>query len=253
MRKVIASFAVVALPYIASAQSGSAYVGHDKVSAALARGGKLIDDGKIRVVGGHHDKPGPLPAETGTTVFYITDGGGQLSVAGKNYALTKSDVIVVPAGASRALTTVSTSISYYQVVVPVHAKDAKAEVVHVGHEKVAPTLKKAGPIADGPNMRVSGGYRTGPYAPEDYRPDVEIHAKEADLFYVIDGSATQVLGGTVVGGRDTAPGQIRGSKIDGGQTYHLAKGDVMWVPAGVPHWFPEIPQPLSYLLVKVFY
>ena len=62
-----------------------------------------------------------------------------------------------------------------------------------------------------------------------------------------------MLGGIVIGGRQTAPGQIRGSKIEGGQTYHLDKGDVMWVPAGVPHWFPEIPEPLSYLLVKVSY
>jgi len=27
----------------------------------------------------------------------------------------------------------------------------------------------------------------------------------------------------------------------------------MWVPAGMPHWFPEMPEALSYLLVKVFY
>ena len=52
----------------------------------------------------------------------------------------------------------------------------------------------------------SGGYRTGPYAPADYRPDVEVHTTEGDLFYVIDGRSTQVLGGTVIGGRETAPG-----------------------------------------------
>ncbi len=161
--------------------------------------------------------------------------------------------MVVPAGTRQSFTAVAAPISYYLVNVPVLAKDAKAEVVYAAPEKVAATLKKAGPLGDAPNARVSGGYRTGPYAPDDYRPDVEIHEKEADLFYVIEGSATQVLGGTVIGGRNTGPGQIRGSKIEGGQTYHLGKGDVMWVPAGVPHWFPDIPQPLSYLLVKVFY
>ena len=82
---------------------------------------------------------------------------------------------------------------------------------------------------------------------------MEIHANEADLFYVVEGRSTQVLGGEVVGGKETGPGQIRGSKIDGGQTYQLGKGDVMWVPAGMPHWFPEMPEALSYLLVKVFY
>ena len=62
-----------------------------------------------------------------------------------------------------------------------------------------------------------------------------------------------MLGGSVVGGKQTAPGQIRGTKTEGGQTYQLGKGDVMWVPAGMPHWFPEIPEALGYLLVKVFY
>jgi mannose-6-phosphate isomerase-like protein (cupin superfamily) len=167
--------------------------------------------------------------------------------------LSKGDVIVVPAGAQQLFSSVSPSISYYMVTVPVIASGASAEIVYAGRDKVAATLKKAGPLADGPNLRVSGGYRTGPYAPDDYRPAVEVHTQEADLFYVIDGTATQVLGGTVTGGKETGPGQIRGATIEGGRTYHLSKGDVMWVPAGVPHWFPDIPQPLSYLLVKVFY
>jgi mannose-6-phosphate isomerase-like protein (cupin superfamily) len=98
---------------------------------------------------------------------------------------------------------------------------------------------------------VSGGYR--PSARRDASPVSELHANEADLFYVVEGDATQVLGGTVVEGKETGPGQIRGSKVDGGQTYQLGKGDVMWVPAGMPHWFPEIREPLGYLLVKVFY
>ena len=236
-----------------SSQSKIAYVSHDKVNAALAKGGTLVTDPKVRVAGAHLAKPRPLETQKDTSIIYVTDGSGAFSAGSRTQNLAKGDVIVVPAGTPQSFTSVSPSISFYLVTVPVLVADAKTAVVYAGHEKVAATLKKAGPLADAPNLRVSGGYRTGPYAPEDYRPDVEVHTKEADLFYVIDGSATQVLGGTVVGRRDTGPGQIRGSKIDGGETYHLAKGDVMWVPAGVPHWFPEIPQPLSYLLVKVFY
>jgi mannose-6-phosphate isomerase-like protein (cupin superfamily) len=128
---------------------------------------------------------------------------------------------------------------------------SSAAATFVDHLKVAATLTKAGPLAEEANAKVSGGYRTGPYAPADYRPDVEVHTNEADLFYVIEGDATLITGGAVLGGKTTAPGQIRGSKIEGGYAHHLAKGDIMWVPAGVPHWFPEIPHPLSYLLVKV--
>jgi mannose-6-phosphate isomerase-like protein (cupin superfamily) len=245
----------------AAAQSGSVYVNHEKVNAALAKGGVLVSAPQVRVAGGHRDKPGSLETQKATAILYITAGEGIFSAGTRSQHLSAGDVIVVPAGLTQSFTTVSSPISYYLVTVPVLASGAKAlrqgsgqaEIVYADHDKVGATLKKAGPLADGPNLRVSGGYRTGPYAPADYRPDVEIHKNEADLFYVIDGSATQVLGGTVIGGKETAPGQIRGSKIDGGVTYHLGKGDVMWVPAGVPHWFPEIPEPLSYLLVKVFY
>jgi quercetin dioxygenase-like cupin family protein len=254
IRSLATTFMVLTATSISTAQSGSVYVGRDKVNAALAsRGTVLVSDPKVRVSGVHRTEPGALETQKGTTILYVTDGGGAFAAGSQKQNLAKGDVIVIPAGTPQAFTSLSPSISYYQVNVPVLAAGAQAEVVYAGHDKVAATLKKAGPLADAPNARVSGGYRTGPYIPADFRPDVEIHKSEADLFYVIDGTATQVLGGTVVGGRDTAPGQIRGSKIEGGETYHLSKGDVMWVPAGVPHWFPEIPQPLSYLLVKVFY
>ena len=244
---------VIALAAALAAQAGAAHVKHDEVGAALARGGILVERPQVRVAGRHRDKPGALATETGTTILYVTEGEGMFAAGARSQRLVKGDAIVVPAGTPQSFTSVSPSISYYEVTVPVMATGAKAEVVYADRDRVAATLKKAGPLADGPNLRLSGGFRTGPYVPADYRPDVEIHEHEADLFYVIEGRATQVLGGSVIGGRQTGPGQIRGARIEGGQSYQLAKGDVMWVPAGMPHWFPEIPEPLSYLLVKVFY
>jgi mannose-6-phosphate isomerase-like protein (cupin superfamily) len=237
----------------AAAQSGAVHVSREKVDAALAKGGVLVTAPQVRVAGAHRNGPGALDSQNGTSIFFVTDGAGVFAAGAQSQRLSKGDVLLVPAGTKQSFTSVSPSISYVLVTVPVTAVGAKAELVYVPHDKVAATLKKAGPLADGPNLRVSGGYRTGPYAPADYRPAVEVHMNEADLFYVIEGNATQVLGGTVVDGKQTAAGQIRGSKIDGGQTYQLGKGDVMWVPAGMPHWFPDIPQPLSYLLVKMFY
>ena len=238
---------------IVAAQSDAVYVNHDKVTAALAKGAMLVDRPQVRVAGGHRDKPGALDTQKATTILFVTDGGGVFVAGTQSQTLAKGDLIVIPAGTMQSFKSVSPSISYYLVSVPVLAKDAKAEIVYVGHDKVAPTLKKAAPLADGPNLRVSGGFRNGPYVPADNRPPVEVHTSEGDLFYVIEGRSTQVLGGTVLGGKETAPGQIRGSSIEGGQRYQLGKGDVMWVPAGMPHWFPEIPEALSYLLVKVFY
>jgi quercetin dioxygenase-like cupin family protein len=239
------------LPLAAGAQSGAVYVNHEKVTAALAKGAVLLTGPNVTVAGARRDKAGPLETEKGTTILYVTDGQATLVADGQTKSIAQGDVVVIPARAVRSFRDVSPSISYYLVTVPVLVGGEKATPTFVGREKVEPTFKKAGPLADGPNLKVSGGYRTGPYAPEDYRPDVEVHTTEADLFYVIDGNATLITGGTVIGGRTTAPGQIRGSSVEGGQTHHLTKGDVMWVPAGVPHWFPQIPQPLSYLLVKV--
>jgi mannose-6-phosphate isomerase-like protein (cupin superfamily) len=256
--RVLATLAVFLLvPHFAAtgaAQNDAAFVSHDKVSAALAKGGVLFERPQVRVAAGHRDKPGALqPRPDATTIIFVTAGDGTFAANGQSRRLRAGDLIVVPAGTAQSFTSVASAISYYEVAVPVRDARLEAEVVYVSSEKVAPTLKKAGPLADAPNARVSGGYRTGPYAPADYRPAVEVHTNEADLFFVVEGRATQVLGGTVVGGRSTGAGQIRGATIDGGQTYELEKGDVMWVPAGMPHWFPEIPEPLSYLLVKVFY
>jgi len=38
---------------------------------------------------------------------------------------------------------------------------------------------------------------------------------------------------------------------EGGETHHLSKGDVIVVPAGTPHWFKEVPESISYYVVKV--
>ena len=78
----------------------------------------------------------------------------------------------------------------------------------------------------------------------------EIHTKDADIIYVLDGTATFVTGGTAVDPATTAPDEIRGKRIEGGETRQLAKGDVLIVPAGIPHWFKEVSNPFLYYVVK---
>jgi uncharacterized protein GlcG (DUF336 family) len=79
----------------------------------------------------------------------------------------------------------------------------------------------------------------------------EVHARDADIIYVLDGTATLVTGGTVVEPKTTAPDEVRGRAIQGGETRSLEKGDVVIVPAGTPHWFEKVPGPLTYYVVKV--
>jgi glc operon protein GlcG len=79
----------------------------------------------------------------------------------------------------------------------------------------------------------------------------EIHTRDTDIIYVLDGSATFVTGGTAVDVKVTAPDEERGAQIEGGTTYQLAKGDVITVPAGTPHWFKNVSGSLNYYTVKV--
>lgn len=97
---------------------------------------------------------------------------------------------------------------------------------------------------EGKNYRVHTLRRDAP-------GEVEVHTKDTDIFYILDGSATFVTGGAMAGGRDTAPDEKRGASMTGGTTYHLSKGDIVIIPANVTHWFKELQQPVTYLVVKV--
>ena len=80
---------------------------------------------------------------------------------------------------------------------------------------------------------------------------VEVHDKETDVLYITDGEATCVTGGTMIGGTNTKAGQWLGTDLQGGESHHLSKGDVIVIPAGVPHWFKEVPKSVSCFVVKV--
>jgi mannose-6-phosphate isomerase-like protein (cupin superfamily) len=80
----------------------------------------------------------------------------------------------------------------------------------------------------------------------------ELHEGQADIFVVQDGAATVVLGGEIVGGKTTAPGEIRGTSISGGKKYPLVAGDVVHIPARTPHQvLVAAGQQFTYLVFKV--
>jgi glc operon protein GlcG len=78
----------------------------------------------------------------------------------------------------------------------------------------------------------------------------ELHTTDTDIFYVLEGRATVVVGGEIVDRKETAPNEIRGSSIRGGDTHELAPGDVLTIPRGVPHWFKHVTAPFRYYVVK---
>lgn len=63
----------------------------------------------------------------------------------------------------------------------------------------------------------------------------EVHARFADFFYVLEGTATLQTGGTLVNPDKTNPEEPRGDAIKGGSRAPLRAGDFAHIPAGVPH------------------
>ena len=88
-------------------------------------------------------------------------------------------------------------------------------------------------------------------ARRDKAGEVEVHNVDSDIFYMLSGTATFVTGGKTAEPRTTAPGEVRGSSIEGGETHQVSQGEVIVIPPNVPHWFKEVHGPLNYFVVKV--
>ena len=129
-------------------------------------------------------------------------------------------------------------------VAGVNALMAKAAVNYFEKDKVAAAFEKGAVLFDASNKyMVHASHR-------DKAGEVEIHEQDADIIYVLEGSATFVTGGEIVGGKMIAPGEIRGADVKGGEMRTISKGDVIIVPAGTPHWFKEVSGPINYYVVK---
>ena len=137
----------------------------------------------------------------------------------------------------------------FGVVVPVGsslaADPAPTDVVVFEHGKVENGFAKGMPLLINSSYKIQAGRRV--VAPGES----EIHEHDTDIFYVTEGHATFVTGGEINDGKTTAAGEIRGKSIIGGVERKLQKGDVIVIPAGVPHWFKEVSNPFLYLIVKV--
>ena len=82
--------------------------------------------------------------------------------------------------------------------------------------------------------------------------EAEWHDNAADLTVIQSGGCTLILGGTIKDGRNTGAGEIRGKSIEGGQSYAVAPGDIVNIPAKTPHKMilPAGGQ-VTYFVVKV--
>ncbi len=120
-----------------------------------------------------------------------------------------------------------------------------AEVTYLSAEEVNSAFSVGRPLLENNEFKIHASRRERP-------GQAEVHLDETDIVYVVSGSAEFVTGGTVVNGATTAPGEIRGDSIVNGNTQILNAGDVVVVPAGIPHWFKDLSggQPFTYFVVK---
>lgn len=81
--------------------------------------------------------------------------------------------------------------------------------------------------------------------------EAELHEKDTDVLYIIDGSATLITGGTMPDSKVTAPGETRSKSIAGGKSQKVSKGDVITIPKGMPHFFSAVDGTFTYFVVKV--
>jgi mannose-6-phosphate isomerase-like protein (cupin superfamily) len=121
---------------------------------------------------------------------------------------------------------------------------ASPSVTYIPADQVKAAFAKGAVLVNNGSYQVHASRREEP-------GQVEVHVKDTDVIYMLEGTATFVTGGTLVGGATTAPGEIRGSNVQGGETRTLTKGDVIIVPNGTPHWFREVSGPVLYYVVKV--
>jgi uncharacterized protein GlcG (DUF336 family) len=100
-------------------------------------------------------------------------------------------------------------------------------------DRVTEKFATGGLLLEAQSYKIDAGRREAPGAPE-------LHEREVDVMRVIDGNATIVTGG-----------EIRGERIEGGETRRISEGDVVAIPSGVPHQFVEVSDPFLYFVVKV--
>jgi glc operon protein GlcG len=124
------------------------------------------------------------------------------------------------------------------------SKSSASPVTYLPAKQVSQAFVKGMPLVRGMNYKVDASRRDEPGL-------VEIHTRDTDIIYMLEGSATLVTGGTVIDGKTIEPEEIRGRESKGGESRMIIKGDVVVVPNGTPHWFKDVKDPINYYVVKV--
>lgn len=135
---------------------------------------------------------------------------------------------------------------------PLPATDVKGTEIKAFIDKLP---KNA--ISDLPIRTVDvGGYRVGVYGvfrPKSVKQDAILHeVTTTEVYYMLEGAATLVTGGTLVEQRREPPTgtNVRGSRIEGGVSRRVVPGDVVIIPGRTPHWWTDMDGDIRYMIVR---
>ncbi len=139
-------------------------------------------------------------------------------------------------------------VAYAQAPAPAPTDRTKASVFSAADLRAA--------LAKLPGDRPASSVRVFSLAP--YNVNVErrlpraqgasLHEAQAELFYVIEGSATLLTGGSLVAGTRTGT-NLAGTGIEGGTRQSFGPGDFLIVPSGLPHQFVDIQAPVHLMAI----
>jgi glc operon protein GlcG len=183
---------------------------------------KAVNDGRVAFLG--NDIATPL--QGGVPIVVEGQVVGAIGVSGAASAQQDQDLAKLAAGALAAVS-----------APPVDA------VTQLDAERVRAAFAKGAPLLETGAYKIHASRRDAP-------GQAEIHTRDTDILYVLEGTARFVTGGRVEGGVEVAPGEIRGPRIEGGTPRTLSPGEIVVVPNGTPHWFEAVPGPFVYYVVK---
>jgi uncharacterized protein GlcG (DUF336 family)/mannose-6-phosphate isomerase-like protein (cupin superfamily) len=170
--------------------------------------------------------PGATPLQGGLPLIHEGKTIGAIGVSGNT---PQEDEDIAKAGVAAFVSALSVPSS---------------SVTYLPADKVAPAYATGMNLVKAGNYKVDASHRDAPGV-------VEVHTKDTDIIYMLEGSATLVTGGKLLDGKAVEPEEIRGRDTHGGESRIITKGDVIVIPNGTPHWFKEVKGPVNYYVVKV--
>ena len=76
-----------------------------------------------------------------------------------------------------------------------------------------------------------------------------VHIHRAEFFYMIEGTASAVFGGTLKDAKPSSDDNLSGSGIEGGTRRKISPGDVIFLPENTPHLL--VPDAGGYVMITL--